>query len=346
MTGLTPAVVDNSYNSTGAAASKMLLDYMIDGAIQDGASLTEASKPTQNTIYQFIKGADVGMDLTPDEITRFLNTNDPYDDNTFNPTRYDNWTGGAGGNPYKGYNFNTEAFQADPGGDTGIYAGAAKTAIDTLCHWIAFQVTKDVWWNFGELVAHAFTPAFVPLYALYDHWVMVTGFTANQNPVSSNIWDPWSITEGLQVSSIDFYDPSQGDAMISLSVDEFASMYLPISIVGDEYFGMYVQIDEPPHFSDTNTDLLLNPNNTFADSSNASYPVTSNEDGTQIGVTNAPLPQAASFVATGTDVDGLITVNSMKSEQIAEINESGATMTGTYEGNENNILVPNHIRYR
>jgi hypothetical protein len=34
--------------------------------------------------------------------------------------------------------------------------------------------------------------------------------------------------------------------LISLSVNDFAGLYLPVSVAGDKYFGKYVQIDEPP----------------------------------------------------------------------------------------------------
>jgi hypothetical protein len=82
---------------------------------------------------------------------------------------------------------------------------------------------------------------------------MVTGFTGNLDPVTSDVWDPWTITGGFQAETIDFYDPLQGNDLITLSVNDFAALYLPISIEGDQYFGQYVQVDEPPRL-DANTD--------------------------------------------------------------------------------------------
>lgn len=221
------------YQSTGAAASLILLNYLRDGA--------GVSTPGQDAIYEYAKGSGLydGSELTPDEIDRALGHYDPYD--VLVSGWADTYDSLSDGNPYQGYNYSVETF--DPGAD----ADAMHDYLLDICHWISYPVTQNEWWLGGNLTARPYSPAIVPLYGAYDHWAVITGFRASGNPNPDPVTNPFN-TPDVDVDGFWIYDPSVGaigqDAYIPAA--DFVSLYLKPLETGDKYDGLLLQIAEPP----------------------------------------------------------------------------------------------------
>ena len=74
------------------------------------------------------------------------------------------------GNPFQGYNYTIDTY------DT-----IEEYMLD-IAHWMAYPVTRQTWWNHTEKVAEPYTPAAIPLYGDYTHWVAVNGFVSEHDP--------------------------------------------------------------------------------------------------------------------------------------------------------------------
>jgi len=219
------------HNSTGAAAGQMILNYIRDGATQPLL--------TQNEIYEYAKSPQpFGLDLNPDEVDKALGHFDPYD------TLISNWADGydtlPGGNPYQGYNYTVDTY--DPG-----ETGAINKYMRDICHWMAYTVTKEDWWKDGALVARPNTPAAIPIYGTYNHWVVVKGFAADQNPCPTPHTNPWN-TPDFTVYGFWIKDPllgGIGQDTYKTAAECSSTYFLPVSSA-DNYNGKFVQVAEPP----------------------------------------------------------------------------------------------------
>ena len=220
------------YNSTAAAVCQMLLNFLRDGT----------GKPalTQQAIYEYAKSPKpYGPELNPDEIAKVLGHFDPYD------SLVSNWSNGfdslPGGNPYKGYNFSVDTYDplADP--------DAINKYMRDICHWMAYTVTREDWWLDGLLVVHPNTPAVIPLYGTYSHWVAVKGYVASTNPCPQPHVNPFN-TPDFIVYGYWIKDPlisGIGQDTYKTAAECKSSYFLPLSAT-DSYNGKFVQVAEPP----------------------------------------------------------------------------------------------------
>ncbi|MGD0336612.1 MAG: hypothetical protein ABSB18_05875 [Candidatus Omnitrophota bacterium] len=223
------------YFSTGAAVAHMILNYMRAG--------TGLPPLDQNAIYEYAKTIPYGSDkLNPDEVDKALGHFDPYD------TLISNWSNGydslADGNPYKGYNFGVDSY--DPNSDPQ----AINKYICDICHWMAYTVTKEDWWRDGELVAHPNTPAAIPIYGTYSHWVVVKGFAASDDPCPSPHTNPWN-TPDFTVYGFWMKDPLSGgigQETYKTTAECISTYFRPLLSTGDNYNGKFVQVSEPPPY--------------------------------------------------------------------------------------------------
>jgi len=220
------------HNSTGAATAQMILDYIRQGA---GVSLL-----TQQDVYEYAKGIDpFGSDLTPDQVDRALGHFDPYD------TLISNWSDGydseEDGNPYKGYNFTVDTY------DPLSSADAFNEYMRDICHWMDYEVTQEDWWLGGTLAACPNTPAAVPIYGTYDHWVAVKGYAASEDPCPEPHTNPWN-TPDFTVYGFWIKDPlvtGIGKDTYKTAAECESTYFLPLA-TGDNYDGMFLQVAEPP----------------------------------------------------------------------------------------------------
>lgn len=220
------------YYSTGAAASQMILNFIRQAA---GANLL-----TQQEIYQYAReGNTLGPELTPQDIDRALGHFDPYDSLVSNWA--DSYDSSPTGNPYQGYNFSVDTY--DPNSD----ADAINKYMRDICHWMSYTVTKEDWWRAGELVAAPNTPAVIPLYGSYNHWVTVKGFSASTNPCPEPHTNPFN-TPDFTVYGFWIKDPLAtgiGQDTYKTAAECQSTYFLPVSS-SDIYNGKFLQIAEPP----------------------------------------------------------------------------------------------------
>lgn len=222
------------YDSTGAATCQMILNYIREGAGEPAL--------TQDEIYEYARYPLPydGTELTADEVDRALGHFDPYD------YLVSNWADGydslPGGNPYQGYNYTVDTY--DP-----LQPDAMNEYMRDICHWMAYTVTKGNWWDpLGELVARPNTPAAVPIYGTYDHWVAVKGCVTSENPVPNPRVNPWG---GPDFTVYGFWmkDPQVtgiGQNTYKTAAECESTYFLPLVAIGDPYNGLLLQIAEPP----------------------------------------------------------------------------------------------------
>lgn len=224
------------YNSTGAAAAQMILNY-----IREGAGEPEPILLTQDEIYEYARDPEPydGTELTPDEVDKALGHFDPYD------TLVSNWADSydslPDGNPFKGYNYTVDTYDPASGPD------AMNEYMRDICHWMAYTVTQEDWWDDGELVARPNTPAAIPIYGTYDHWVAVKGCVTDQNPCPEPHTDPYN-TPDFTVYGFWMKDPlTTGIGQNTfVTASECESNYFQPLTTGDDYDGLLLQVAEPP----------------------------------------------------------------------------------------------------
>lgn len=220
------------YNSTGAATAQMILNFVRSGS--------GSSTLTQDQVYQYAKSPQpYGADLTADEMDKALGHFDPYD------TLVSNWADSydslADGNPYQGYNFTVDAY--DPNSDPD----AINKFTRDICHWMAYTVTKEDWWKNGDLVACPNTPAAIPIYGSYDHWVVVKGFAVSTNPCPQPHTNPWNMP-AFTVYGFWMKDPlisGIGQDTYKTAAECTSTYFLPL-VSSDSYNGKFLQVSEPP----------------------------------------------------------------------------------------------------
>ena len=219
-----------SYDSTGAATARMILNYIRYGAKEPLLD--------QDTIYEYAKGSGPYTgELKPDEIDRALGHFDPYDYLISNwSDRYDSL---LDGNPYKGYNFTVNVHDSSEHDSFNNY-------IRDICHWIAYTVTKEEWWRSKELVARPHCPAAVPIHGNYNNWVAVTGYAVSADLCPEPRTNPFNSPD-FTVYGLWIKDPS-ADGIgrhTYKTAAECATYFLPLN-TGDAYDGKYLQVAEPP----------------------------------------------------------------------------------------------------
>ena len=224
------------YNSTGAASAQMVLNY-----IRQGANVTLL---TQNQVYEYGKTGTVPSgELTATEVDKALGHFDPYDSLVSNS--FDTYDTVADGNPFQGYNFGVDAY------DPAINANAQQEYMRDICHWIAYPVTQGEWWLAGPAVARPNTPALIPLFGDYTHWVVVKGFAASANPIPQPYTNPW-YSPDFTVYGYWINDPlidGIGQDTYKTAAECASTYFRPLASSSDQYKGRYLQVAEPPPIS-------------------------------------------------------------------------------------------------
>ena len=220
--------VRDPYYSTGAATASMILTYIRNDWV------------SQDTIYLYAKdpGPFTG-ELTPVEMDKALGHFDSYDALVSNWA--DSYDSLPDGNPYQGYNFDVDAYDPNSAPD------ALNNYMRDICHWMAYTVTKEDWWLDAELVARPNTPAAIPIYGTYSHWVAVNGFSASANPAPKPHINPWDMPD-FTVYGFWIKDPlvsGIGQDTYKSAAECAATYFLPLS-TSDSYNGKFVQVAEPP----------------------------------------------------------------------------------------------------
>jgi len=231
-----PWYQNTAYSSTGAAVAQMLLNY-----VRQGASVTLLN---QNTIYEYARSpATLGPDLTPDEMDKALGHFDPYDTLVSNwSDEYDNL---PDGNPYQGYNYTVDTY------DPALNSNAFNDYMRDICHWMAYIATQEEWWKADAvLAARPNTPAAVPIYGNYNHWVAVKGYASSDNPCPEPRTNP-TYTPDFTVYGLWVKDPlvnGIGKDTYKTAAECKSTYFLPLS-TSDSYNGMFVQVAEPAFYS-------------------------------------------------------------------------------------------------
>ncbi|MBU4488547.1 MAG: VCBS repeat-containing protein [Candidatus Omnitrophica bacterium] len=217
------------YYSAGAAICRMILNYIREGA---GESLL-----TQDEIYEYARNPLPydGTELTSDEIDKALGHFDPYDYLVSNG--FDGYDSRPDGNPYQGYNYTVDTYNFD----------AINEYMRDICHWMAYTVTQENWWDDGALVARPNTPAAIPIYGSYANWVAVKGCVTSENPCPQPHTNPWN-TPDFTVYGFWMKDPKVsgiGQNTYKTAAECESTYFLPL-VTGDAYDGLFLQVAEPP----------------------------------------------------------------------------------------------------
>lgn len=216
--------VRNKESYSSAAVCETILDYIRAGIADDLA---------QSTIYSYghfynlpENGALAEMDAKG--VDAALGHYDPYD--TTDPN--------GGGDPFKGYNYSVDTYDSsDP--------YAFRNYLRDICHWIDYPVATT--YMGSTLVSKPNTPAAVPLYGNYDHWVVINGFSSSQDPLPLPGTNPW-YTPDFVVNGFWVTDPAVSGLGYNVYVTsaECEKTYFKAMTTGDIYNGKFVQIAEPP----------------------------------------------------------------------------------------------------
>jgi len=230
---LMPWYQNEKAHYTGAAACQMILNY-----IREGAGVSDL---TQDQVYNYAHPAADNQDFAPDEVNAALGHFDPYDSLISNS--FDVYDSLPAGNPYQGYNFTVDAYNASD-------SDAINNYMRDICHWMAFTATQEEWWKRGALVARPNTPAAVPIFGDtqgYNHWVVVKGAATSNNPNPEPLQNPWN-TPDFTIYGLWIKDPlisGIGENKYA-TADECRNTYFRPLNTSDSYNGMYIQIAEPP----------------------------------------------------------------------------------------------------
>jgi len=222
------------YNSSGAAVAQMIINFMRIG------SVVPYSELSQDAVYEYAKAPDpYGGELRADQIDKALGHFDPYDSLVSGwADIYDAW---SDGNPYQGYNFTVNTY------DPNSSSEAINEYMRDICHWMAYPVTKEDWWLDGELVAQPNTPAAVPLYGTYSHWVTIKGYAASEDPCPQPRTNPY-YTPDFTVYGFWIKDPRLngiGNDTYKTAAECTSTYFSPL-VSSDFYNGKYIQVAEPP----------------------------------------------------------------------------------------------------
>jgi len=215
---------------SGAAVAEMILDYTRASA--------GYSDVNQDQVYAYGRGLN-GNDLNADSMDAVLGHFDPYDSNVHN--YLDAYDSLRDGNPYQGYNYTVDTY------DPNKSPGAINDYMRDIAHWMAYPVTKEAWWLHGTLVAEPNTPAALPIFGDYNHWVALNGFAASENPCPYPQTNPWFVPD-FTIYGFWLTDPAIDGIgeHAYVTADDANSMYFKPMQTNDKYNGKYLQIAEPP----------------------------------------------------------------------------------------------------
>ncbi len=218
---------------SGAASCQMILNYIRNGVADE---LTQEEIYNYGHPYNYEENSEL-LEMDPHAIDYALGHFDPYDPS--DPYGY--------GDAYKGYNFGIETFESD---DFTEY-------LRDVIHWMAYPVTIDYWRMDENLVAWPNTPAAVPAYGTYNHWIVVNGASTDENPVPEPHTNPW-YTPDFTVYGLWLTDPASdgiGQDLYATSQTAQETYLLPL-VTADRHDGKYLQVAEPPEEeSDARVDL-------------------------------------------------------------------------------------------
>jgi hypothetical protein len=208
---------------SGAACCQSVLNYIRDGL--SGAL-------TQDEIYNYghahnYTGNTSVIEMDPNAVDYALGHFDPYD--ISDPA--------GQGDAYKAYNFDIEVFENSE----------FNKYLRDIVHWMAYPVTIDKWWLDGELAAHPNVPVVAPACGTYNHWIVINGASASQNPVPEPHTRPW-YTPDFTVYGLWLTDPASGGIGKDIYVAAQAAQttYLLPVVSSDRYNGKYLHVAEPP----------------------------------------------------------------------------------------------------
>lgn len=217
---------------TGAACSQMVLNYIRSGVTDQKTgklSLELAQKDIYHYGHPFNYAQNSGLEeMDPNAIDYTLGHFDPYDSE--DPSGH--------GNEYKGYNFGIKSFSADK----------FTEYLRDIIHWIAYPVKAGYWWIEGDITNWPNVPAIVPAQGKYNHWIVVNGASANENPMPKPYTNPWLTPESVSVYGLWLTDPLSegiGRDLYAASTELQNTYFSPVESL-DQYNGKYIQIAEPP----------------------------------------------------------------------------------------------------
>ena len=230
-----PYYVKENNHFSGAASAKMILDFLRTAAGNSTLSQQEIYDYARTFILPENKNID---DLDPKAMDYVIGHYDPYD--TLDPS--------GQGDAYRGYNFNIEAYYPDKDPQ------ALNKYMRDILHWMAYNATIGQWYDDGPLAAESNIPAALPIFGDYNHWVVVNGGVASENPVPSPRKNPW-LEINFTVYGYWLTDPVVGGIgqNVYINAQEAASTYFIPVISNDSYNAGYIQIAEPPPVMSTAT---------------------------------------------------------------------------------------------
>ncbi len=216
---------------SGAAAAEMILDYVRLAAGQP--DLNQDELYSYGLLFKLPENAGI-LELDADAMDAVLGHFDPYDLIVSNS--FDMYDSLEDGNPYQGYNYTVDTHDN------------VTEYMREIAHWMAWPVPQEAWWvQPVELVAEPNTPAALPIYGDYNHWVVLNGFAASGNPVPDPYGDPWQ-TADITMFGFWLTDPAAGGIgkhVYVTAADANAVYFRPMS-TSDLYSGKYLQVAEPP----------------------------------------------------------------------------------------------------
>ncbi|MBI3601502.1 MAG: choice-of-anchor D domain-containing protein [Candidatus Omnitrophica bacterium] len=215
-------------DGSGAATAVMISNYIRNG-LKDNL--------TQDQIYNYGHPYNLSANSTLAEMDSHavefaLGHFDPYD--TSDPT--------GEGDPYAAYNFSTDVFDSSHSTDY----------LRDIIHWMAYPVTIGNWWLNGPLVQWPNTPDAVPAYGTYNHWVVVNGAAADQDPIPQPHTNPW-YTPNFTAYGLWITDPATGGIGQDMYVTAQTAQntFLLALTSNDQYNGQFVLVAEPPEVLST-----------------------------------------------------------------------------------------------
>ncbi len=238
---------------SGATSAQMILNYMREAA--------GYPQLPQETIYYYghkynLSDNNELLELDANAMNAVLGHFDPYDFIISEP--YDLYDSLADGNPYQGYSFTIDTFDANTDPE------AASNYMSGIAHWMAYPVKRKAWWFDSELVAKPNTPAAIPLYGNYAHWAVVNGFAASGNPVPNPSVNPWQ-SDPVTIYGFWLTDPAEegiGQHVFVTAADANAVYFKPMDS-NDSFKGKYLQIAEPPVLPPEESGLEIEAGNKF-----------------------------------------------------------------------------------
>lgn len=213
--------INDYYSST--ACSRMILNYM-----RKDISSELSQQDIYNYGHKYNDSKSISLLEMDARAMRYcLGHFDPYDLTDLS----------GAGDANRGYNFGIETFEKDK----------FTEYLRDIIHWMAYPVTIGYWRQNGELVAHPNTPAVVPAYGTYNHWVVINGAATTGNPIPEPHTNPW-YTPDFTVYGLWLTDPASEGIGQDLYVTAQSSKetYLFPVISSDSYNGKYLQVAEPP----------------------------------------------------------------------------------------------------